>query len=161
MVLPGRWWLQNLILKHIYKKDFPFFRLFRPRLPSKFVKSADDQTNFFPKIAIGVSKNAEFNNLMLISNPLKSYKKLKFCVLWYTQIEFLKRVFWLINRTKQLIKTKNLIYKGVLESHFTPISGLGGSILSQKKSKSFYPILYMYSVQYLHMFIYSKHKAKI
>jgi hypothetical protein len=35
-------------------------------------------------------------------------------------------------------KTKNIFYKCILESHFTSISGLAGSILSQK-SKSLYP----------------------
>ncbi len=39
LVLLGRWWLQNLILRHIYKyKKFRFFHPFRLHLSSKFVK---------------------------------------------------------------------------------------------------------------------------
>ncbi len=40
LVLSGRfWWLQNLILRHIYKKKFSgFAQLFGLCLPSKFVK---------------------------------------------------------------------------------------------------------------------------
>ncbi len=37
--LTGRCWLQNLILRHIYKINFTFFEQFRPRLTSVCKKS--------------------------------------------------------------------------------------------------------------------------
>jgi hypothetical protein len=52
LVLPGRWWWQNLILRHTYRKKFPFFQPFRLRLQSKFVKRAI----WPPKCNIGIKK---------------------------------------------------------------------------------------------------------
>ncbi len=50
--------LQNLILRHIYKKVFQFFSAFRPRFPSKFVKSANMTT--LQQCNMGI-KNVEFD----------------------------------------------------------------------------------------------------
>jgi hypothetical protein len=69
LVPPGRWWLQNLILRHIYKKKFQPFRL---RLHSKSVKSANMTKKNFALGNMGIKKQS----LMLISNTLKTLLKI-------------------------------------------------------------------------------------
>jgi hypothetical protein len=46
---------------HLKNITFPFFQPFRPRLPTKFVKSAHMIQIFFFQNAIWVSFNAEFD----------------------------------------------------------------------------------------------------
>jgi hypothetical protein len=55
LALPGRWWLQNFILRHIYV--IRFSEPFRPRLTSKFAKSANIiQKIFGQKCNTGIKK---------------------------------------------------------------------------------------------------------
>ncbi len=62
LVMQTLWWLPNKILRHIHKKDFPFFEPFPAYLQSKCTKSANKrQKYFFYKNSIWVSKNAEFH----------------------------------------------------------------------------------------------------
>jgi hypothetical protein len=82
LVLPGHWWLQNLILRHIYKKKFSLFlSRFCPRL--QILSKLLIWFIFFFKNAIRVSKK---QNLMGISNPLK--KLLKTHVKWQKNGDF-------------------------------------------------------------------------
>ncbi len=61
LVLPGSWWLQNLILRHNYKIGFSFFKPFRPRLTSKLAKKLILKKILFFRTVISVPKNAEFD----------------------------------------------------------------------------------------------------
>ncbi len=71
LVLPGRWWLQNLILRHNYKKKFScFFEPFCPRLQSEYVKS----TNMIKKNFKYAIKALKRQNLMPIWICWKSCK---------------------------------------------------------------------------------------
>jgi hypothetical protein len=52
----------NLIISHKFRrKYFPFFKPFRLRLHSNFVKSANMTYSFFSKKQYGDKKNAEFD----------------------------------------------------------------------------------------------------
>ncbi len=69
LILPGHWWLQNLIPRHIYKRSFSIFSSRYVRY-AKFVKSANmipPQKKFVLKINIGINKSwiwCWFSNLL-------------------------------------------------------------------------------------------------
>ncbi len=69
LVLPGLWWLQNLILRRIYKKNvfFVFLSRFVRVLTSKFANNASLIFQKF-QTQCGYQKTL---NLMLILNPSK------------------------------------------------------------------------------------------
>ncbi len=65
--------VEKLNSKTIYKKKFPIFKLFRLRLPSKFVIKANNTQHFCSfKNVIWVLK---MQNLMLISISFKKLQK--------------------------------------------------------------------------------------
>jgi len=68
LVLPGRCWLQNWILRHIYKNVFRFFS-----------HSVVKRANMTPKTFVNPNCNThgyqKMQKLMLISNPLKKVTK--------------------------------------------------------------------------------------
>ncbi len=86
LVLPGRWWLLNLILRHIYKKtNFPFFSAFSSAFAFKVCKKCWYEKKKFENCNMDI-KNAEFDadfdsietaakNLMGESYQRKSDKK--------------------------------------------------------------------------------------
>jgi hypothetical protein len=66
--------LQNLILRHIYRKSFLFVLAVSLHLHLKFVKSANMiKKLFFQKSSMGIKKT---KSLKLISNPLEKLQKL-------------------------------------------------------------------------------------
>ncbi len=74
LILLGRWWLKNLILSHIYKKNPVFWAISSAFAFKVCNKCCCDQKNkFSSKEQYGYQKP---QNLMLISNPLKKCKKL-------------------------------------------------------------------------------------
>ncbi len=82
LILPGCWWRQILILRHIYKIKYFLFPPFRPRLPSnKVCKKCKYDFFNFSQMQNGYQKK---ENFMLISNPLKKLQKYhsKNCYHW-------------------------------------------------------------------------------
>ncbi len=98
LVLPGRWRLQYVILRNIYKKSF--FRLFQPfltRLHSKVVKSA-----YMIKKSVFLKCNifdVDFESVEKIAKILceKSYQNVKEFLTFITECKsFLPFIFWVI-----------------------------------------------------------------
>jgi hypothetical protein len=76
LVVPSRWWVQNLIQRPICKKTvFPFFEPFRLRSASELENIA----NVIPKILFNIKFNMGIKNkrqfLMLLLNPLEKFEK--------------------------------------------------------------------------------------
>ncbi len=123
MDLPGPWWLQNLILRHIYKKSFfPFF-------PA--VSSASAFKFFYFKMQY-VLKNAEFGaDFGSVEKVTEKLMRKKLSMKMWQKI-------WVFYFYYCVQKDSAYNIFGWLDLHYP---GLGGSILS-KKSKLFYPDVY-------------------
>ncbi len=111
--------MQNLTLRHIYKNSFPVFSAVSSAVAFKVCeKCSYDQKNL--KNARWVSNNAEFDAD-------------------FESVEINRKAKIGRNGSK---KNEKLIYECVLESYFTYISGLGGSIsqISQNRCSLMYSV---------------------
>ncbi len=84
LVLPGRWWLQNLILKHIYKKMFFHFFSHFLQNSNMGIKNAEFDADF--ESVEKAAKNFQW----------KSNKKMEFFYFYYGVQKFSANHFFLI-----------------------------------------------------------------
>ncbi len=75
MALPGRWWLQNLMLRHIYKIRFSFLKPFRLLLQSSEKVLIWSKKVFFAKMQYGYKKRRIYADFESVEKIYKNRAK--------------------------------------------------------------------------------------
>jgi hypothetical protein len=98
LFLLGHWWLQNLILRHIYKNVFLLFQPFHRYLPSEFVKRA----NIIKQICCWFQISWKSCKKLIRKKVTKNWQKngvfkLYYCVPTFSATNFFRRFFCAIS----------------------------------------------------------------